>query len=394
MPTSEIRTTFLLAALFSFRLLGLFMILPVFTLYAADYQHTTPFLIGLAIGIYGLTQGLLQFPFGFLSDRLGRKPVLYIGLLLFALGSLVAGLAHQIMGVILGRALQGAGAIGSTILATASDLTSERYRTKAMAIIGISIGATFSLAMIIGPVIANSFHLTGIFIASLLLALLGLFITYLLPNSTNLRKNTQPAWQHIKRTLSPLVLFFNLSIFLLHALLTANFIALPLVFLNYLHITKSQQWFVYIPILILSAVFMAPFIRKTEKQSQRLKLFRIALLLLCIAQLGVTFFYSSTISLFICLVLFFTAFNVLEALLPSLVSHAAPQEIRGTALGIYSTCQFLGIFLGGLVGGTLYGQFSVTGVFLLGLSITLLWLILSFLFLRRNSWHEALIKSF
>lgn len=388
MPFSEIRNTLLLASLFSFRLLGLFMILPVFAIYASEYQNTTPFLIGIAVGIYGLTQALCQLPLGYLSDRIGRKPILYIGLGLFALGSLIAGFAHQLMSIIIGRALQGSGAIGSTILAAASDLTSEQNRTKSMAIIGISIGATFSLAMILGPLIAAHYHLPGIFFLSLALALLGMIMTFMLPKMTTANRTHAPfTLASLKRTLSPLILFLNLSILLLHAILTANFIAIPLVFLHQLTIPKAQQWIIYIPILILSALLMAPFVRKTEKQAQTFKLFRFALYALCLGQLGISLLHFSSITLFASLLLFFTAFNILEALLPSLISHFAPAETRGTAMGLYSTCQFLGIFLGGLLGGFFYGQFSTTGVFLLGFSFSLLWLSLSFIFLPSGEAH-------
>ncbi|MBI5447532.1 MAG: MFS transporter [Gammaproteobacteria bacterium] len=378
MPSSEMRTTLLLAALFSFRLLGLFMILPVFTLYAPEYQHSTPTLIGLAIGIYGLTQALCQLPFGFLSDRYGRKPLLYIGLILFALGGLIAALTQQLFGVVLGRALQGAGAIGSTILATVSDLTSTHYRAKAMAIIGISIGATFSLAMVLGPIIAAHFHLQGIFILSVILACLGMLITHSLPIPLLVSHPSYPSWKQVKQSMTPLILFFNFSILILHMLLTANFIALPLVLFHQLHIEKTQQWLVYLPILVLSAFFMMRLLRHKTQQSQQLTLLHFSILLITLAQIGITFFHTSLAGLLFSLLLFFIAFNTIEALLPSLVSYYAPQSIRGTALGIYSTCQFLGIFLGGVIAGYLYGQFSVTSVFLLGLSITLIWLLFPF----------------
>ncbi len=386
MPSAEIRTTLLLAALFSFRLLGLFMILPVFTLYAGEYEHTTPLLIGTAIGIYGLTQALCQLPLGFFSDRFGRKPILLFGLSLFALGSLFAGLAHQISSVIVGRALQGAGAIGSTILATASDLTSEQHRPKAMALIGITIGVTFSLAMVLGPVIAAHYHLSGIFFVSLALALFGMLLTLRLPALPAYR--TTSFWTQFKYTLTPTILFFDLSIFLLHTLLTANFIVIPLVLLNHLHIPKAQQWSVYIPVLVLSAIFMSFLLRKSNQPAQTKRIFRLAIYLLCLSQLGMTLFHHHLFALLISLLIFFTAFNLLEALLPALISQLAPPAARGTTLGIYSTCQFLGIFVGGFLGGLLYGQFSTIGVFLFGLVITLLWLpLLLFIFIPPGELH-------
>lgn len=381
MPTQEIRHTLLLATLFAFRLLGLFMILPVFTLYASQYQQATPQLIGIAIGIYGLTQALLQLPFGSLSDRVGRKPIIYLGLLLFILGSLIAAFAHTISMVILGRALQGAGAIGSTLLATVADLTSPAHRTKAMAIMGIIIGASFSLALILGPIIAAHYNLSGIFFTCFFLGLIGLVMTTRLPTPTHHVRLIKTE-QGLKPLLTQPLLFLNLSILLLHLLFTANFIALPIVLLDQLQISKAHQWSIYLPLLVASALLMTPFIRRSAQQSQRRHLFLYALVGLVIAQSFMTFFHQSIALLMMSLLLFFTVFNILEALLPSLVSHAAPAHARGTAMGIYSTSQFFGIFLGGSLGGLVYGQFSAMGVFLLSLSSAVLWLGLSLLFLR------------
>lgn len=373
----ELHHTLMLASLFVFRLLGLFMILPVFSLYApAEYLGSTADRIGLAIGIYGLSQALLQLPFGLLSDHFGRKPILYLGLSLFALGSLLAAYAHSINLVILGRAIQGAGAIGSTVLASIADLTQAEHRVKAMAITGILIGASFSLAFILGPIVANHFQLRGIFLFCFFLALAGLFIVFRLPHAAHPKPLWQPG-QQLKRAFTPALLFLNVNILLLHFLFTANFIAIPLVLKQTFHIDKAQQSFLYLPILFLSALFMMPFIRKAHDGQKHYPLLRKSLFAMTFAQACLLLSSAHSIGFFTGLLIFFTAFNVLEALLPSLVSQEAESSTRGTALGIYSSSQFFGIFLGGSFGGYVYGQFSTMGVLLLGFVSLLIWSLLA-----------------
>ena len=375
LPFSQIRTTLLLALLFSFRLLGLFMILPVFSLYASSYQGNTLFLMGVAIGIYGLTQALFQLPFGFLSDRFGRKPLIVIGFLLFAIGSLIAGFTQHIYGLILGRALQGSGAIGSTLLAMTADLTSEKYRTQAMAIIGISIGASFSIAIMLGPWLAASHSISSIFFLSFIFALLGIILTFLLPSPHIQHPLGFLKKKYFKFLFEKKILAFNMSILCLHFILTANFIVIPILLLKQFHIEKSNQYLFYLPLLVFSAISMMIILRKSEKNSKNLRLFKITVAFLCLSQAGLTFLNFSFLFLFIHLFLFFTALNLLEAILPSLLSMYAPAEGRGTALGFYSTCQFIGIFLGGILGGYTYGQFSLMGVFLLGFIVNIFWLL-------------------
>jgi MFS family permease len=379
MNSQEQRATFGLATIFAFRMLGLFMILPVFSLYAHQLKGSTPELIGIAIGIYGLTQALLQIPFGTLSDYWGRKPMILIGLLLFGLGSLIAALSHTIWGVILGRALQGTGAIGSTIIAFVADLTHEENRTKAMGLIGLIIGLSFSLAMILGPVFNSWINVSGIFWLSGLLACLGIVILYLIvPNSTHPRFHTDNETkldQILNSIKNKQLLLLNLGIFFQHAILTAIFIVIPITLTHAFHIPSSKQWLVYLPTLFFSLFITIPLIIIAEKKRLIKPIFSITVGVIAFTQFNLAFFHHSLFELALNLLLFFSAFNFLEASLPSLVSKLAPISSRGTAMGIYSSSQFLGIFFGGVVGGWLYGQFHISGLFIGCGIIALCWLL-------------------
>jgi len=378
---TEKQATYSLATLFAFRMLGLFMIIPVFSLYAQQLKGATPLLIGIAMGCYGLTQALLQIPFGIGSDKLGRKPVIIVGLALFALGSVVAALSHTIGGIIIGRSLQGAGAIGSVIIALLADLTREETRTKAMAIIGITIGTAFSLGMILGPILNNLIQVSGIFWLTALLALLGLLLVYYaVPTPQKLvvhpDAETVPA-KFFSVLRNKKLLRLDISILLSHAILTATFIVLPIILQNNTGLNETHQWWLYLPVLLLAFLSMPPFIILAERKYPN-GIFLLSIIGLGAAELLFWYWQHSLIGMAVALWLFFTSFTILEALLPSKVSKTAPPASKGTAIGIYSSCQFFGIFLGGCLGGWLYGHFQAGTVLMVCACLTALWLVLTY----------------
>ena len=382
MTSLEKRSVSGLASIFALRMLGLFMILPVFSLAAEQYSGSTPLLIGLAIGAYGLTQALFQIPFGMLSDRIGRKRVITAGLLLFAAGSVVAATADSIQMVILGRLLQGSGAISAAVMALTADLTRDEHRTKAMASIGISIGLSFSVALATGAALESWIGLSGIFWATAAFSLVGIAVLHLwvpTPTRSTTHRDMEPApKQFIKVLRNPEIMRLVLSIMMLHLLLTTSFFALPITLFEHAGLAKSDHAMAYLPVLILAFIAMVPFIIIAEKRRKMKAVFLGAVIVLGLVQLIWAFGPSSTTSILIGLWLFFTAFNILEASLPSMMSKLSPLANKGTALGVYSTAQFLGAFIGGATGGFLYGQFGVTGVFIAGAIITLVWLFFVF----------------
>ncbi len=382
MLATEKRAVASLGLLYGFRMLGLFMLLPVLALYAADFEHSSPTLIGLALGVYGLSQALLQIPFGMLSDRIGRKPVIYAGLVLFGLGSLVAATSVSIWGVILGRALQGSGAIASTILALLSDLTRDEQRTKAMAFIGMSIGLTFAAALLIGPFIAVSYGIRGIFWLTALLALGGMAVmAWLVPavtQSSRFNGDTSAAMGFVRRVLSDRELLrLNVGIFSLHFILTASFVALPLMLRDTLHLEVQQHAWVYLSILGGSFIAMVPLLVYAERRKKVVQVFLLAIALLTLAALMMALWGSRGEVLLAAMFVFFMAFNLLEANLPSLVSKKAFPAGKGTAMGVYSTFQFMGAFLGGSIGGWMMGALGSSGVFAVCAVITAGWFIVA-----------------
>lgn len=378
MTSLEKRSISGLAGIYALRMLGLFMILPVFTLAAEQYSGSTPFLIGIAIGAYGLTQAFFQIPFGMLSDKIGRKRVITAGLILFAIGSAVAALADSIEMVILGRLLQGSGAISAAVMALTADLTRDEHRTKAMASIGISIGLAFSIALATGAALESWIGLSGIFWATAVLALAGIAVLHLwVPTPTrclNHRDMAPAATQFMTVIKNPDIMRLVLSIMLLHLLLTTSFFALPITLLEQASLAKADHAMAYLPVLIVAFVTMVPFILLAEKRRKMKPVFIGAVIVLGLVQLLWAGFGDSMVMLLIGLWLFFTAFNILEASLPSMMSKLSPLENKGTALGIYSTAQFLGAFIGGATGGIMYGQFGLTGVFIAGALLTVVWL--------------------
>lgn len=390
MIASERRAIFSLAALYASRMLGLFMVLPVFVIYGQDLQDANELLIGLAIGAYGLSQAIFQIPFGALSDRFGRKRLIFIGLLIFFLGSVLAASSEHIYGVILGRFLQGAGAIASVLMALLSDLTSIENRTKAMAMIGMSIGLSFSTALIIGPLVAASFGLPGIFWLTAMFAVAGVFILiYVVPSPVTLTRdrNTRLVKQQVGDVLRHKELRrLDIGIFALHLCLTAVFIAVPKTLQQQLSLPSEEHWWVYLTVMVFSFFAMVPFIIFGEKKQEMKKIFLFAILLLCAASISFVFSRASFSYFWCSLFAYFMAFNLLEATLPSLVSKISPAGCKGTAMGVYSTAQFMGAFFGGVLGGWVVSQYHETGVFILVSTVCFLW----FLFARgmQNPSHE------
>ena len=367
MTPLEIRSSLSLASIYGLRMLGMFLILPIFAIYAEGLPGSpSAFQIGLALGTYGLTQALFQLPFGMLSDRYGRKNIIYIGLLLFALGSFVSGYSDDINIIILGRAIQGAGAISAAITALVADLTRDEHRTKAMAMIGATIGITFALSLMGAPVLNRLIGVPGIFILTGFLSLSAILVvrfvvpTPLTINTSKTLKEPAPSFKSIlkNKELSRL----NFGIFALHAAQMAMFIVIPIALATSGGMDVNQHWKVYLPVLLSSFVFMVPIIIVSEKFNKAKLVFISSIFLMLIAQLMfgilINVFWGLVASLFV----YFVAFNVLEASLPSLISKIAPPSAKGTAIGVYNTCQSLGVFFGGVLGGFLAdfgGSFSV-----------------------------------
>ncbi len=361
-------------------MLGLFMVLPVLALYQENYADATPFLLGLTLGVYGLTQAILQIPLGLLSDKIGRAPVIIGGLLIFVLGSVVAAMADTMQGLILGRALQGMGAIASTLMAMVTDLTSEQNRTKAMASIGASIGLSFILAMIAGPLIASAMGLSGVFWVTALLGCIGVFVFVLLvPRVVSAQKNREALadLNQIGGLLKqPTLLRLNLGIFALHLALMAAFVVIPTMLSSQLGVSGDDLWWVYLALLGGGFIAMLPVMILGEKYQRQKLAFVSAIACMTVAMLVLGREQGAILTLAM-LLLFFAAFNLLEATLPSWLSKVCPAGSRGTAMGIYSTSQFMGAFVGGILGGWSLQQFGSTGVFLLVAVVLAIWWFLS-----------------
>ena len=379
MSPFELRASLSLASLFALRMLGLFLILPVFAVHAhrlsGGDSHT---LVGMALGVYGLSQAILQVPYGMASDRYGRKPVIVIGLLLFALGSFLAAWASDIQWVIVGRAMQGAGAISAPVTAFAADLTREEHRAKAMAIIGGSIGLSFAVSLVAAPALYHGIGMDGIFTFSGALSLAAIWMTlFVVPAEPRGGGDPPPRARSgaLRETLrNPEQLRLNLGIFSLHVVQIAIFVVIPAAFVRYGGLAVTEHWKIYLPVVIGSFVLMAPPLIQAERRGRLKFLFISAIVLLLAVELGFAVCYTNFQMAVTLLLAFFVAFNVLEATLPSLVSRIAPAASRGAALGVYNTTQSLGLFVGGALGGWLAGRFGDSAVFVFGIAIVALWL--------------------
>jgi len=381
MTPLELRATWGLGTVFSLRMLGMFMVLPVLTTYGMALQGATEGLIGLAIGIYGLAQAIFQIPFGLLSDRVGRKPLIVGGLLVFVIGSIVAATTTSIWGIILGRALQGSGAIAAAVMALLSDLTREQNRTKAMAFIGISFGVTFAIAMVVGPIVTHLLGLHALFWMIAILATLGIVITLVIvPSSQDhvLNRESGMVLGSFRKVMAnPKLLKLNAGILFLHILLMSSFVALPGEF-EQAGFPAAEHWKVYLVTMLIAFVGVIPFIILAEVKRKMKLVFVSCVALLIVAELVLWQAGAHFWTLVVGVQLFFFAFNLMEAILPSLISKESPAGYKGTAMGIYSTSQFLGVAIGGSIGGWIFQHIDAQAVFLLGALIATGWLMLSF----------------
>ncbi|NWK79347.1 MFS transporter [Aquitalea sp. LB_tupeE] len=383
MNSLELRASLGLAGIYALRMLGMFLILPVFAIYAQTLHgadnHT---LIGLALGSYGLTQALLQLPLGMLSDRIGRKKVIYGGLLLFAIGSFVAAGAHDIVTLTIGRVIQGSGAISAAITALLADLTREENRTRAMAMIGMSIGTTFAVSLVLGPVLAQYIGVNGIFAltgALSLAALVGVWLIIPDPAISRFHSDTEANTKRLPAVLkNPQLLRLNYGIFALHAAQMAMFVTIPFALIKTAGLDKAHHWEVYLPVTVIGFILMVPAIIYGEKKAKLKQVFIGAIAIMTAAQLGMALALDSFWQIVMWLGLYFIAFNILEATLPSLISKIAPADAKGTAIGVYNTAQSFGLFMGAAAGGWLYTHYGPAGVFGFTSVLMASWLLASF----------------
>jgi predicted MFS family arabinose efflux permease len=379
LPT-ERRAATSLAAIFALRMLGMFLILPVFALYAETLTSDHA-LIGLTLGAYGLTQALLMIPFGMASDRFGRKPVIALGLAIFALGSFQAALATDIYGILIGRALQGAGAVSAAVTALLADLTREEKRTQAMALIGSSIGLVFAFSLATGPLFYRWIGVPGIFAMTGVLALLAILVVRFVtpnPGHTAFHSDAETRSDRLAGVLKNRELLrLNWGIFALHAAQMSMFVVIPFALTQSGDLPGDQHWQVYLPVVLVSFVLMVPGIIVAEKRGQMKPVFVGAIALMLGAQLLMSISLAHFWGIVAALLLYFIAFNLLEASLPSLVSKIAPPDAKGTAMGVYNTAQALGLFFGGAMGGWLSSRFGASAAFMFAAALMLLWLALA-----------------
>ena len=381
MSPHEIRAAASLASIFGLRMFGMFVILPVFAIYAEGLPGGDNLtLVGVAIGVYGLTQAILQIPFGWWSDRYGRKPVIYAGLAVFAAGSFIAALGMHIWVVILGRTLQGAGAISAAVMAMAADLTREQHRTKAMAMIGSTIGATFALSLVLAPWFNRMIGVPGIFVMTGVLVLIAIWVVYAVvpdaPEFPELHSSRGDMREFFNVLRDPQLARLNYGIFTLHAVLMALFIAVPLE-LRAAGLPVDHHWEVYLPVMVGSFVLMVPAVLRTTRPERLRRIFIVAVATLLVSQILVPWLAAGVWTIAAMLLIFFTAFNVLEAALPSLVTRTAAPGAKGVAIGVFTSLQFLGTFAGAAGGGYLYGRWGDTGVVVFNVLLLALWLVIA-----------------
>ncbi|MBT7437109.1 MAG: MFS transporter [Cellvibrionales bacterium] len=371
MLKDERRVVGIVALIAMFRMFGLFALLPVLSIFARELHGATPFLVGVSVGAYGLTQALFQIPMGLLSDKVGRKAVIIFGLFVFIVGSLVAAYSGSIYGVIIGRFLQGAGAISATLAALLADATREEVRTKSMALLGVGIGASFLLALILGPIIAALFGVRSLFFLSAFVALLAMILLSLIPNS---HKKIAPLVRlNIKEAFKPQLLMLDLHVYILHLILTMMFVVLPVILVDQLNISLVNHWKIYVSSLIVSLLFSVPMIINDRRMGKKIFLF-VSVILLLLSQLILVLSANSMLSITASLVFFFSGFNFLEASLPAKLSILAKNELKGASLGVFSSFQFLGAFSGGILGGWLIFTLEPQNIFTFTAVLIVLWL--------------------
>jgi MFS family permease len=380
MTASELRAGLSLAGVFGLRMLGLFLILPVFAVHAQGLEGGNNLaLVGIALGAYGLSQAILQIPFGMASDRWGRKPVITIGLIVFAAGSLLAASATDIWTAIAGRVLQGAGAISSAVIALAADLTRERHRTKAMAMIGATIGFSFALSLVVAPLLYRWIGMGGLFVATAILALVSIWVLRaVVPDVPQVARRVQTVQQGAARVLAeclrqPELMRLNLGIFVLHLVQMAMFVVVPQRLIE-AGLALPDHWKIYLPVVLTSFLLMLPFVLFADRRNRPKPVLMGMIGLLVVVELGLGALGHGVMALGVLMVGFFAAFNVLEALIPSLVSRISPAQSRGAAIGVFNTTQTLGLFFGGLLGGTVAGRYGADAVFGLCAGLAALWL--------------------
>lgn len=383
MNSTEKLFAFKVSMIMSVRMLGLFMLFPVMSVYAGDYDNSTPFLIGMAIGIYGLTQALLQIPFGYLSDRYGRKPILITGLLIFFLGSILAANTSNIIFVIVGRALQGGGAISAVLMAFLADSVGEENRAKANAFVGFQIGVAFMASLLIGPIISSKVGLQGLFWVIALLSAISMFIVFSLKHSRPIAYY-KLSIQAFKDTLTKELVTLDFSIFSLHLILASGFIVMPVLIVEKQIVSMTDNWQIYLPAILLSFIGMLPLIIISEKFKKTKYILLLSILLLISSKLMFLNLNLNFKIFILSLTIFFIAFNTIEALLPSILSRTASNSKRGLAMGIFSTSQFLGTFFGGAIGGLIYDIYDLNSVFLFTIFVAIIWWF-SILFLPLNT---------
>lgn len=380
MNALERRSTFALSSIFALRMLGLFMIIPVFSVAGQSYQGATPTLIGLAVGVYGLTQAILQIPFSLLADRFSRKPLIILGLILFALGGAVAAMSDTIYGVIIGRAIAGGGAVSAVVMALLADVTREEQRSKAMAVMGMSIGVSFMVAFSLGPWLTGLVGISGLFWITTIMGLGAISMLLLVPRVTRHHKNYQQGYlSQLKQVLKMGDLNrLHVSVFALHLLLTAMFIYMPSQLIEFADIPLSKHGLVYLPLLVISLFFAFPSIILAEKYRKMRGIFLTAIGGIVLGLLILIFGYESKYILLAGLGFFFIAFNVMEALLPSWLSKSAPIQSKATAMGVNASSQFLGAFFGGMIGGQLLMLNNTALGWSILSGIAIVWLLISF----------------
>ena len=380
MSPLEVRSAVSLASIFGLRMLGLFLILPVFAVHAKSLPGgDDATLVGLAMGMYGLTQAIGQIPFGIASDRYGRKRIIVIGLLLFIIGSLIAAIDTHVMWVIIGRAVQGAGAVSAAVTALIADSTREEHRTKAMALVGGSIGLTYAASLVVSPLLYASIGMSGMFVFVALLAAAAIAVVVFIVPKAPPRPPERASFAQVLA--DPELLRMNFGVFALHAIQMSMFVVLPNVLVNAGGMPIDQHWKIYLPVVLVSFVLMLPPIFLGEKRGQMKMVFVSSIFLLLLVELGLRAAVAQTelsVSMLVSLLLaFFVAFNILEASQPSLVSRLAPAGARGAALGVYNTMQAIGLFAGGAGGGWLAKHFGGPAVFAAGCVLTVAWLIMA-----------------